>query len=259
MPSSGPNPLFLQPSDFSVKGWRYLDLAKAVSLLQTGELFFCRMDSFSDLHEGAITKPMSHSVVKMAAGLGAPDVAEVLTVARRCTRKLTYANCWHLNANESEAMWQLYCPSNQGIAIQTTYQKLAAWSLDIPNALVGMVSYIDYELAKFTMNSFLEAFMHKRQAFQHEQEARILIHQWDRMPKANPPTLEELRKCEAGLNSQPQNISFTWNLEDNVERIVVHPYAPRWYFDVVRKLVDAVHPSLSGRVQKSTLGIEPLF
>lgn len=250
-------PLFPQPSDFSTKVWRYLDLAKAVSLLQTGELFFCRLDSFSDQHEGAITRPMSHSVVKMAAGLGSPDTAEMLTIGRRCTRKLVYANCWHLNPTESEAMWQLYSPNNQGIAIQTTYQKLASGFLNSGNSLIGMVTYIDYELDRFTMNNFLEAFMHKRQAFSHEQEVRMLIHRFDQLP--NQPTLEEFRNCEAKLDVQPRNISIPWNLEDNVERIVVNPYAPRWYFDMVRKLVETVRPSLAERVQRSPLGDEPLF
>ena len=33
-------------------------------------------------------------------------------------------NCWHMNDFESEAMWKLYLKSNEGIAIQSTYQRL---------------------------------------------------------------------------------------------------------------------------------------
>ena len=39
-------------------------------------------------------------------------------------RRQTAISCWHENQYESAAMWQLYNPSNDGIAIQTTFGKL---------------------------------------------------------------------------------------------------------------------------------------
>ena len=41
------------------------------------------------------------------------------------SRDCTAVNCWHINEHESAAMWDLYLKSNEGIAIQSTYQKLA--------------------------------------------------------------------------------------------------------------------------------------
>lgn len=40
-------------------------------------------------------------------------------------RTQNYVSCWHQSDTESEAMWQLYTrDSKQGIAIQTTFERL---------------------------------------------------------------------------------------------------------------------------------------
>jgi hypothetical protein len=47
-------PLFEQPPDDS-KLWRYMDVSKLVSLLDTSALFFARADKFSDAWEGSVS------------------------------------------------------------------------------------------------------------------------------------------------------------------------------------------------------------
>ena len=38
--------------------------------------------------------------------------------------KYNAINCWHMNDHESAAMWKLYLKSNEGIAVQSTYETL---------------------------------------------------------------------------------------------------------------------------------------
>lgn len=58
-------------------------------------------------------------------------------------REFFFASCWRASDDESEAMWQRYCPSGQGVAIQTTYAKLRDSLPD--HTHIGLVSYIDHD------------------------------------------------------------------------------------------------------------------
>jgi len=49
-----------------------------------------------------------------------------------------------MNDTESHAMWRLYCGAEQGVAVQTVYEKLAN-SITDPEMYIGLVSYIDYD------------------------------------------------------------------------------------------------------------------
>src|SRR5215470_10304141 len=107
--------------------WRYLDLAKFVSLLKDRALYLARADSFEDKWEGSF---------------GALDAAERERAAPKRPKKLdaatysywvlprllpanTFLNCWHVNNGESEAMWSLYTTRTYGVALQSTITRLS--------------------------------------------------------------------------------------------------------------------------------------
>jgi hypothetical protein len=74
-------------------------------------------------------------------------------------------------------MWKLYSQSGQGIAIQSTVNKLQVslkYSGPIEIAL-GLVEYLDYDVAKFPSLSPFYPFVSKRKSFAHEQELRAII------------------------------------------------------------------------------------
>lgn len=39
-------------------------------------------------------------------------------------KKRVFVNCWHLNEYESAAMWDLYLKNEEGVAIQTTFNRI---------------------------------------------------------------------------------------------------------------------------------------
>lgn len=47
---------FTWPTDPSATLWRYLDLPKYLSMLESNALFFCRLDMLNDPFEGSRTK-----------------------------------------------------------------------------------------------------------------------------------------------------------------------------------------------------------
>jgi len=106
----------------AAKLWRYMDLSKLIALLHSGCLFFARADRLGDPWEGAAS-PVSvtfRKVLVTETGLDYQRLADIY----KSTRRHTYISCWHENPNESAAMWKLYLKSDEGIAIQTTFERL---------------------------------------------------------------------------------------------------------------------------------------
>jgi len=77
----------------NIRIWRYMDLSKLLSLLDTRALFFCRVDRLGDPFEA--TTPRASPVTRL------PEFD-------RYRRENAVVNCWHVNEHESAAMWRLY-------------------------------------------------------------------------------------------------------------------------------------------------------
>ena len=102
--------------------WRYLTLAKLISLLSEGAFYFSRADLLGDPHEGTISAQNAANIRTQFCDPGRPNL---IVKVRRMWKLFTYVSCLHLNETESEAMWRVYCPTNEGVALKTTYGKLA--------------------------------------------------------------------------------------------------------------------------------------
>jgi hypothetical protein len=230
---------FPQPDDPTVKVWRYLDLPRFIWLLSTGALAFARVDTLEDPFEGSVP-PAVYQKWKTTH-------ADLVANARRGLRKQAFVSCWHVNNTESEAMWRLYCGSRDGIALQTTYEKLDA---SLPNGIfLGAIQYLDYECDTDPPRDALALLMRKRQAFEHEHEIRALIWPPSSPPGLVPPNLEE----------DAHVINVPWAAADSLERIYVSPYAEEWYRDVVTSVMQRFAPNLVERLTWSHMRGVPLY
>ena len=164
-------PAGLRPDNGSLPVWRYLGLAALVSILSNRQLPLVRMDLFDDPFEGSVPPSLPASV---KTSLGERVSAEQLAAGNRIARKRFFVSCWTGSDHESEAMWRLYCGLQEGVALRTTYEKLDA---SLPNGVsLGMVRYVDYASWDLKYPIDLEApAMHKRLAFAHEHEVRVVF------------------------------------------------------------------------------------
>lgn len=174
--------------------WRYLDFEKFQSLLETKALFFCRADKFSDPFEGSIPKLEAdyrlHAHKKAAAEDGdefdeklALDNILNLQGLHERIKRATTINCWHINNNESDAMWRLYLKDNEGVAIQTSIEKMYLVVSNTTEEIgLSKVRYLNYETEiwyhkedyphiSYNTNTPL---IHKRIEFTHESEFRLI-------------------------------------------------------------------------------------
>jgi len=237
-----PKPFFNMPADEHTTIWRYMDFTKFVSLLDKKALYFTRSDRFSDKFEGAIPKPTIKAREALVLGLEnslAEDVLKGMSQGHRNLRKWIFLNCWHMNSNESAAMWQLYVQKNEGIAIQLTFARLRD-SLSCPfDMFIGMVNYIDYDRTLIPYGNAFNALFCKRRSFEHEHELRAVI---------SKPSV---------ANDAPPGLYIPCDLNILIDEIFVSPESPNWFKELVSSILEKY--SLDREVKRSNLDEDPLF
>jgi len=175
------------PDDESTKIWRYVDFAKFVSILEEKTLFFTDYKQFDDPAEGCFPY---ENIIKMSQVIRHVNkditLEKSIEMAENHYRKLKevihrageyFINCWHMNNEESLAMWELYSDMNKGIAIQSTFKNLReclSTSEYADDIAIGIVHY-DASIDWSHECTVYRPFMHKRRSFEHEKEIRAVL------------------------------------------------------------------------------------
>ena len=236
---------FPQVENGAVGVWRYLDLAKFIWLLEYQKLHLARLDLLNDPHEGSTPSFVADIRDQQLRELGSPQILEQLSQVSLQSRKALYVSCWHLGNSQSEAMWRLYCSNDNGVAIRTTYKKLVE-SIDYdPYLYIGRVTYLDYETQGFPQGNLFYPVMHKRISFAHEQEVRLV------------KTLPNFWGLQSDLS--PSGLVVEWPIEPTIDAIFVNPYAPDYYFDVVKSVIQRTIPNLVDRLHWSKMRATPRY
>ena len=173
--------------------WRYLDLKYFKSLLETQSLFFCRADKFIDPFEGSLPKieaeNRKNEMWKISHfpgyNFGEKQIDKNIRNLQEDHinfKRTTIINCWHVNSNESDAMWRLYLKDNEGVAIQSTTERIYKTIKEIPEVIgLSKVRYLNYEKDVWYhpvdypnhAYSVYSPILHKRIEFTHENEFRL--------------------------------------------------------------------------------------
>lgn len=219
--------------------WRYMDLSKFISMISRNDLYFAAANTFEDIFEGAkgiIDKKSDWDNFYLdffqKAILTAPgqDISKLtieklktdserllneLNASGEINRKSTFISCWHMNNYESEAMWKMYSKDvTNAIAIQTTSGHLYEALYKEPCIKIGKVKYIDFKKRFSSLNG---AFWYKRKSFEYENEVRAIIQKH---------------------NVNEKGIYISVDIDKLIDRIYVSPYAPEWFVDVVKSVVE---------------------
>ena len=88
--------------------------------------------------------------------------------------------------------------------------------------------------------------MHKRLSFSHEKEVRLVT---SKMPDFWGTPNE----------SYVEGLSIDWPVDNIVEAIYVNPYAPEYYQEVVRIILNRVAPNLAEKVFWSKMRAKPVY
>ena len=236
---------FPQPTDRTSQVWRYLPLSKFISLLHSSQLHLSRVDLLNDPHEGSLPGPLVLARNNHFDEMGRSEMGNLFARLNQKVRQACYVSCWALSPFESEALWRLYATNADGIAIQTTYQALIDVIEPDNEIFMGKVTYLDYDAEGFPINYLYYPVMHKRRAFAHENEVRLVKVLNDHIDHDGPPG--------------PANITVPVNLDNLVHAIYVTPYARPWYVDTVAAVVEKFAPSLAQRIAWSRMKNAPSY
>lgn len=255
------------PSNKSVVLWRYLDFANLVALLSDKKLHLARADVFPDRHEGSITNSMMEALKRQFADRA--ELSKQVSGFRKLMKESVFISCW-CKEPESEAMWKLYCGGNYGVAITVVYQDIEVSFVAQNRLYIAPVQYLDYQTQGFPQDNLLYPFFHKRRAFAYEEEVRIAKWCSEHIPgtrkRDHAPTEEEkgideyeLKRGEELKVERGTGILLEFDVETLIRNIVVHPYAPEWYFKAAKLVVEKFTPVLGEKVKWSSMRTEPLY
>jgi hypothetical protein len=258
------HPLFRLPPDTKVI-WRYMDFTKFLSLISSRALYFASILRMSELDafEGLYTRAniaweehvqhMSFEEIPEDWKKSFVDKAQfeeflkakLFTKQRmfnKGQRAITYVNCWHESPYESAAMWQTYLKSDEGIAIQSTTERLkeSLKKYEDFDVNIGEVTYVDFDSAVISLENMLSPFIHKRRSFEYEHELRALI--WG--PQANKMNLHKPEEAPPGL-------SVAIDLDILIEKIYASPKAEQWFVDLISSV--STHYNLKKEIVQSDL------
>lgn len=174
----------------SLKLWRYMDLAKLISLLETKAIWLVRADTFKDRHEGRFPDEMRMLTEKAYESFSKEDPSPVKDADdfQDYLLKNTFISCWHKSIDENMVMWEIYGRDTNAIAVQTTVGRIKG-SID-SSRLSGhslLLKPVVYEKSEDVQGILLyeECFFRKRPHFAFEEEVRISL---DTYSCENPTT-----------------------------------------------------------------------
>jgi len=239
--------------------WRYMDLGRFMSLLQTSSLWMGRVDLFDDPYEGSLGAPNLEVRAALEREYGFPLVG----LDNSISRQIYVVNCWHMNDGESAAMWDLYQREGRGIAIRTTVGRLDAALRGSPTVLhLGRVKYVDYSKTHIDERNGFNAVLHKRKSFDHEREVRLVGINFSTGPQrqieipGDPATGEE-GYVTSYFPLPPPGVLVAVDLPTLIEDIFLAPGTPPWAADVVRTAVAPL--GLTNPVRQSSFDADPIF
>lgn len=228
-----------EPDDASAEIWRYVDLWKLKDLLDTGQLYLRRADKLDDEQEGL--PPSAYEKVLRLSKYDLNDILERDHYIGQMAqfRQGFYVNCWHLQVEETAAMWARY--GHDGVALISRYDLLKRALDPLPDkVLVGLVRYGTAHLTGWNVIRFVTT---KREEYRNEREVRAMIWITDPNDGVNRHFDLDNRPHDRPIydppDSLPEGIRRKIDMGNLIKKVVVNPKAPQGRLEEVRDLLDA--------------------
>lgn len=240
---------FTDQPDAQAHVWRYMDLARYLSLLDSQALHFSRADQMKDKWEGGYGK-RNRAVRPGLYGEHYSTIESQRPSMRAYLMERMHMSCWHLSEIESAAMWEIYQSEGRGVAVKSSWGALTASITSERSVYGARIQYIDYSTQFVPEGNVFEAFLRKRESFRHEQEVRLLMMTGNSTPHPEHPN-EAL-----DLGPEGPVLPVSVNLGQLIESVYVAPDAPAWIGGVVKSVTQRY--GFRFPVHQSDLATDPL-
>ena len=208
--------------------WRYMDIYKFLDLIYNKRLFFCRADKFMDHYDSEI--PLKSIIEKY----------------NRFNKKDTFVNCWNINLEDSDLLWNKYVERKFSVAIRSSIELLNESFTDIQEVIFSSkVIYVndnEDNLNKYIVpdgfgGKAISALIFKRDRFKEENEFRLIYNHsyWEQ-------SIEDHGKF------------FMIDINKLFDKIVLSPYCEDWHIKLVEEVLEK--EQIKKEVIKSTIYME---
>lgn len=287
--------------DIMLNLYRYISFEDFVNLVVLKKDRYNYPANWDDGYEGFLFSNMeTEEEIKTLVSIMYNDVCQknynavIDNVLKMADYKyITRAQCWTTHA-ESDAMWRIYSYQNKAVRIKTNYDKLLAHAKELypdnPVVLEKIIYDADKVMDVQSQNDLMrasrkvyETYLHKRPAFSHESEYRILVGPIDFITEADEKTIKncqtqvyefvatgkpsideiinkmtELLHCACN-NSIRKNVledkteymllMGDEHITDFIEGVMVHPNAEDWYVNIIKELCEVHKLNFEGQSQ----------
>ena len=133
-------------------------------------------------------------------------------------------------------MWKIYSKEN-GIAIETTYNRLKDAIIDKEQIFPTEIAYLDYDNQPFDWEqNTLSLFTIKRLEYKSEQELRLIL-SFPNLEKEKKQSAPDLMALNEFYKKFPV-IKIKVDIVKLIEKVHISPFAPMWYTELVKKTLD---------------------
>jgi hypothetical protein len=244
--------------------WKYMDLPKFVSLLDSDSLYFVQVDKFDDPFEGSVPREnLKYRKYRKGSDVVKEPIGQYRKILNAELAEYTYADCWHMSEAESAAMWDLYTTQGYGIAVTTTIEQYVDMISEYESKVfVGSVNYINYWQDSIQRYDSLAPAFHKRRSFEHEKEFRGVVQDLPYFLRA-AEFLKDAKLLKSDVerfdpNPEP-GISISVTAEKLIDHIYVAPDTPSWQKSVVETITESFSGLQRSDVTRSSLEEDPVY
>lgn len=278
----------------SKKLFRYIGFEDFINLTINNKDRFVRPSSWDDKYEGYLFSHMEtpedvrQIVSEMYYNLCPRNYYAIPDNYFRMwhSKWFTYAQCWSKHP-ETDAMWRCYSYGNRAIRIRTKDDKLLLHTKKVfpeEEQFSVYLEKVNYDLNKKSIleqqisqmkDSLLahETYFHKRPAFRHEGEYRLLIAdnslysaeglssfgvKFKIEEQVKGKTDEEVidylteRICAQRadwdrIGDNHIRIEDAGDISEFLEGVMVHPVAPKWYVDIIEDICQSKKIKFDGQ------------
>jgi hypothetical protein len=206
--------------------WRYMDLAKLISMLEAKAIWLARVDTLEDRHEGRFPETMRMMIEEAYRGFPKDEHCPVKSADdfQDFLVKNTFVSCWHKSIDENMVMWKVYGRETNAVAVQTTVRRFKnsvdSSELNGHSLLLKPIVYGKSENVRGELR-YEECFFRKRPHFSFEQEVRISLDTYSH---------------ESPTKNTPLGFHLPAATGDFIESIYVHPDCDDWFVGVVNSI-----------------------
>ena len=218
-----PFPNCTLPENIDINVWRYMDVYKFNSLINTKSLYLRRADLLQERFEGTYSREQILDLENWFKLLGQSTISDIERERRRKDRLNTYISCWCMSECDLDLMWKGYVQNPPGIAIKSTVRKLIDvcdkaidhWPIDI-----STVTYFDHANGHFINYSGSPiVFFFKDNHFKLDNEIRIVHH---------PDYSDSPIEC----------VYIPVDIPELIEEVVIQPKSTKKHMIDIRKKLD---------------------